>query len=46
MNLCLFAISLRGRKAYKDEAGLIHIECTSCHSIKPEYSFQTQTTGF
>ncbi|EKN67394.1 hypothetical protein P9E76_04915 [Schinkia azotoformans] len=46
MELKLFAVSLRGRKAYKDEAGTLYLECTSCQSIKNHYNFTRDKKGF
>lgn len=46
MVLNLFATSIRGRKAYKDDTGKLLLECTSCKAIKSEYSFQYQKQGF
>ena len=44
--LSLHAVGLRGRKAYKDDTGTIHLECTKCGSIKPHYDFVNQKHGF
>ncbi|SNT58736.1 hypothetical protein SAMN05444672_1744 [Bacillus sp. OK838] len=46
MELTLFAISLRGRKAYKDETGNLYLECTSCKAIKKSYEFTNAKHGF
>ncbi|OZT14408.1 hypothetical protein CHN50_02215 [Priestia aryabhattai] len=46
MVLSFYEESTRGRKAYKDEAGTVYLECTSCKAIKPEFSFQKQSYGF
>lgn len=46
MVLTLHAVSIRGRKAYKDDNGTLYLECTSCHSIKSEHSFLKERKGF
>lgn len=37
MILNFLAVSSRGRKAYKDDTGTVHLVCTKCDSIKPLY---------
>lgn len=46
MELKLHAVSQRGRKAYKDNAGTLYLECTSCKSIKNEHGFLKEKYGF
>lgn len=46
MMLTLHATSLRGRKAYKDDTGMLHLECTKCGAIKSHYDFVNAKTGF
>lgn len=46
MILTLHAVSIRGRKAYKDDKGTLYLECTSCNAIKTEYSFLKEKHGF
>ena len=46
MVLSFYEESTRGRKAYKDEAGTVYLECTSCKAIKPEFNYQRQQNGF
>lgn len=46
MVLSLFATSLRGRKAYKDDTDTLYLECTSCQSIKSGDNFVKQKGGF
>jgi hypothetical protein len=46
MTLTLFAVSQRDRKAYKDDTGLLYLECTGCKAIKNEYNFTSDKKGF
>lgn len=46
MVLILHAVSIRGRKAYKDDKGTLYLECTSCNAIKTECSFLKERHGF
>ena len=44
--LRLFATSIRGRKAYKDDTGILYSECTSCNAIKDSDHFIKDKWGF
>lgn len=46
MELKLFATSIRGRKAYKDDTGTLYLQCTKCNAIKPHYEFVKAKHGF
>ncbi|MEY8191099.1 hypothetical protein AB4X15_15770 [Peribacillus simplex] len=46
MKLTLFAVSLRGRKAYIDSEGSLYLECTHCKAIKKEHNFLKEKHGF
>jgi hypothetical protein len=46
LTLNLYAVSQRGRKAYKDQSGKLFLECTDCKSIKFEKNFLKEKYGF
>jgi hypothetical protein len=46
MILNLFAVSIRGRKAYKNLSGTLYLECTSCNAVKRSDRFIRDQQGF